>query len=276
MNNILIGIHGLSNKPAPDVLSEGWESAIREGLLKNEKIESPQLNFSSVYWADVLYEKPDEHPDLYKTAEEGALKTYEESWLDEVRIGLFDWTGDIVDKVKKQFGVDKVADGVLEHKLKDLSRYYENKEIRDTLRGRLREEILKHHEHERRIMILSHSMGSIIAYDVLREIGKEHPRLIIDHFVTLGSPLGIPHVKYKIAKENPLVRTPSVVQKWSNFADKRDPVAVDVYLSGDYAPNDKNVKVEDDLVANDWAGIHHKSYGYLRTPEVSRMIRNFI
>jgi len=274
MNNILIGIHGLSNKPAPEVLRDGWERTIKEGLRKNERIQDPQINFSSVYWADVTYQKPDKNPDLYKKAKEGALKTYEESWLDSVKSGVFDWGGDVLDAMKKHFGVDKAADEVLEHRLKDLSKYYAEKAIRDTLRGRLKDEILKHQG--KRIMILSHSMGTIIAYDVLRALGKEHPRMIIDHFVTLGSPLGLPHVKYKIARENPLVRTPSVVQKWSNFADKRDPVAVDVHLAGDYKPNDKGVKVEDDLVANDWGGINHKSYGYLRTPEVSRVIRNFI
>ena len=274
MSNILIGIHGLSNKPAPEVLAEGWEKAIREGLLKNERIQDPQFEFKSVYWADVTYDHYDENPDLYKEAAEGALKTYDDSWIDSVKAGLFDIGGDILDAAKKYFGVDRTADGVLAHKLKDLSRYYQEEAIRDTLRGRLREEILKHRE--KRIMILSHSMGTIIAYDVLRAVGKDHPRMIIDHFVTLGSPLGLPHVKYKIAQENPLVRTPSVVQKWSNFADKRDPVAMDTHLAGDYKANDKGVRVEDDLVANDWGGIHHKSYGYLRTPEVSKVIRNFI
>ena len=274
MSHILIGIHGLSNKPAPDVLAAGWEDAIREGLLKNERIDGARISFSSVYWADVMYERHDENPDLYKPAAEGALKTYDESWLDSVKAGIFDWGGDILDTMKKSFGFDRTADEVLERKLRDLSRYYSDSSIRETLRGRLRDEILQHQD--KRIKILSHSMGTIIAYDVLRGIGKDHPRLIIDHFVTLGSPLGLPHVKAQIAQENPLVRTPSVVQKWSNFADKRDPVALDVNLSGDYAPNGKGVKVEDDLVANDWGGIHHKSYGYLRTPEVSKMIRNFI
>lgn len=274
MSNILIGIHGLSNKPTAEVLAKGWEDAIREGLKKNEGIDNAPINFSSVYWANVTYPEPDPDPDLYKEAEEGALKTYEESWLDSVKAGAFDFAGDIIDSMKKHFGVDATADAVLKHKLKDLSKYYEDETIRNTLRGRLRDEILKNKD--KRIMILSHSMGTIIAYDVLRNIGKEHPRLIVDHFVTLGSPLGLPHVKYKIAKENPLVRTPSIVKKWSNFADKRDPVAMDVHLAGDYAANDNGVLVEDDLVANDWGGIHHKSYGYLRTPEVSKVIRNFI
>lgn len=274
MSNILIGIHGLSNKPAPDVLADWWKKAIKEGLLKNEGIKDPQINFSSVYWADVTYENPDDNPDKYTEAHEGALKTYEESWLDSVKSGIFDWGGDIFDSMKRYFGVDKVADEVLDRKLKDLSTYYTDQNIRNELRGRLQGEILK--QRDKRIMILSHSMGTIIAYDVLRNLGKEHPRITIDHFITLGSPLGLPHVKYKIAKENILVRTPSIVQKWSNFADKRDPVAIDAKLAGDYEANDKGVRVEDDLVANDWGGIHHKSYGYLRTPEVSKVIRNFI
>ena len=274
MSNVLIGIHGLSNKPTDDVLTKGWEDAIREGLSKNEGIDDAPINFSSVYWADVMYPKPDSEPDLYKKAGEGAIMTYEESWLDSVKAGVFDWAGDVLDSMKNHFGMDATADTVLKHKLKDLSEYYKNEDVRNTLRDRLRNEILNHKN--MRIMVLAHSMGTIIAYDVLRNIGKEHPRLIIDHLVTLGSPLGLPHVKYKVAQESPLVRTPSVVKRWSNFADKRDPVAMDAHLAGDYAPNDNGVLVKDDLVANDWGGIHHKSYGYLRTPEVSKAIRAFI
>lgn len=275
MSKILIGIHGLSNKPVEDILAKGWADAIKEGLSKNERMDNPEFNFQSVYWADVTYpDGPDANPDLYKKAIPGALKTYEENWIDYIREGSFDWGGDILDSVKNYLGFDSIADGVLALKLKDLSRYYEEREIRTTLRQRLEDVIVENQE--KRIMILSHSMGTIIAYDVLRNLGRKHPRMVIDHFVTLGSPLGLPHVKYKIAQENSLVRTPSIVKKWSNFADKRDPVALDVNLAGDYKANDNGVQVKDDLVANDWSGIHHKSYGYLRTPEVSKTIRNFI
>ncbi len=274
MSKIIIGIHGLSNKPAPNVLAEGWKNAIVEGLQKNEGIEDSSIKFESVYWADVMYDKPDQDPDLYKLAAKGALKTYEENWLDSVREGAFDWGGDILDAMKKSLGFDKTADSVLKHKLKDLSLYYEDENIRNELQGRLRAKVLENQEN--RIMLLSHSMGTIIAYDVLRAVGNEFPRLVIDHFVTLGSPLGLPHVKYKISKGNSVMRTPSVVKRWSNFADRRDPVSLDATLAGDYKPNDSGVKVMDDLIANDWGGKYHKSYGYLRAPEVSRIIRNFI
>ena len=114
---------------------------------------------------------------------------------------------------------------------------------------------------------------------MLRALGREDPARVIDHFITIGSPLGLPHVKHKIYQENDLVRTPSVVRRWTNFADRRDPVAADVHLSGDYAPNNRGVEVRDDLVINGYkspAGKanHHKSYGYLRAPEVSEAIRS--
>ena len=195
MSNVIIGIHGLSNKPKPSVLESGWSTAILEGLKKNEGIDNVSLNFSSVYWADKMYDEYDPKPDLYREASEGALKTYNESWMDSVRNKTFDWAGDIIDCMKNSFGMDALADKILEEKLIDLSRYYKEPKKRKELRDILKDEILKHKE--KRIMILSHSMGTIIAYDVLRDIGKQFPRLIIDHFVTLGSPLGMPHVNIK-------------------------------------------------------------------------------
>ena len=78
------------------------------------------------------------------------------------------------------------------------------------------------------------------------------------------------------------VRTPTVVrERWVNYADRGDPVAVDTHLRDDYGPNDGGVRVEDDLIRNDYVGLDgkrkpHKSFGYLRTPELSRHIRDFL
>lgn len=274
MSNVIIGIHGLSNKPPKETLADWWEASILEGLRKNRGIIKDSLNFRSVYWADVMYEKPDDDPDAYKEANTGSLQRYEDGWLDYLRAKALDFGGDVIDSMKKLFGMDGVADLVLERKLPDLHAYYTEQVKRDKLRTRLKEEILAHKN--KRIMVVAHSMGSIVAYDVLRDIGREAPGVSIDHFITIGSPLGLPHVKYKIILENPIVRTPSVVKKWTNLADRRDPVALDVYLRDDYGENYKGVRVADDLVMNDWEGIHHKSYGYLRTPEFTDLIRSFI
>ena len=107
----------------------------------------------------------------------------------------------------------------------------------------------------------------------------------ISHFITIGSPLGLPLVKGKIIQErgyDPVVRTPSIVTKsWVNFADKKDKVAIDSHLRDDYDENRTGVRVIDDLVANDYKSNlgdhnHHKSYGYLRTPELSNHIKEFL
>jgi hypothetical protein len=181
-------------------------------------------------------------------------------------------------------GVDKVGDFVLERELQDLAAYYEDENFRSTARQRLIDKLREHAG--KRIMLIGHSMGSIIAYDVLRIIGRETPPVPVDHFLTIGSPLGLPHVKTEIYEENDLVRTPSVVGRWTNFADRRDVVAVEAKLGDDYEANDQGVKVADVLVINAYKSPpdrvpsnkpnFHKSYGYLRTPELSNVVRGFV
>ncbi|MCP4409471.1 MAG: hypothetical protein GY807_17315 [Gammaproteobacteria bacterium] len=275
MSNVIIGIHGLSNKPTRAVLEKWWEQAILEGLNKNTAFDVQSINFVSVHWADVMYDDPDPRPDAYEPAQSGALRRYKDSWLDDVRAKASEFTGKVADEVKAFFGIDEVADKILRLKLKDLYEYYHDAKKRTELRGRLRDALMAHTNS--RIMLVAHSMGSIVAYDVLRLLGKQNPLITVDHFVTIGSPLGMPHVKYKITEENHLVRTPSIVRKWTNLADRRDPVAIDTHLYDDYEPNDFDVRVTDDLVLNDWPrGPHHKSYGYLRTPEFTDIVKQFI
>ena len=54
--SLIIGIHGLSNKPEKNQLAQWWQSAIQEGLKANRGIDQ-QVNFNSLYWADVMYPK---------------------------------------------------------------------------------------------------------------------------------------------------------------------------------------------------------------------------
>lgn len=87
----------------------------------------------------------------------------------------------------------------------------------------------------------------------------------------------------QIRRENAAVRTPSVVRRWTNMADRRDPVALDVHLSDEYGPNDPGVAVTDALVINTYRSPgpkdkrnNHKIYGDLRTPELSQLVSSFI
>ncbi|WP_282605353.1 hypothetical protein [Pelagibius sp. Alg239-R121] len=300
---LIIGIHGLANKPNKATLKGWWEQSIKEGLKINCGEAAPKFDFKMVHWAGLLY-KNALHDDKnfnfdklynnepYITATPRRLKEYKDSWRDELRRYSLGAGGFVLDQVKSHFGVDAVANWILEKTLKDLAFYYDpkrkiidrNKKVR-TARKVLMDELKSELQvaKGRRTMLIAHSMGSIIAYDVLRDLGRTRGKFDIDHFVTIGSPLGLPHVKSNIYEERKgyskiPIRTPSLVSaSWANYADRKDPVALDSHLSDDYKPNKRGIQVADDLVSNDYlspAGEsnHHKSYGYLRTPELSKHI----
>lgn len=282
-SSIIIGIHGLSNKPPhPPKHGNDWKAAIIEGLARNHSLTVPEsaLPFALLYWRDWNYQEPlDPDPEPYeKDGSTGPFPAYQQHWPDILLGEALKWAAKPLDWAKEHLGVDLLADAVLERRLQDLSIYYENEARRRDLRQRLYN-VLKEHG-SKQIVLLAHSMGSIIAYDVLRELGKDIPTFKVAHFVTLGSPLGLPHVLYRIRQEHVTLRTPSIVARWSNFADRRDPIAADVHLADDYDANALGVQVQDQLVLNtyerDGKRNPHKIWGYLRAPEVTSVLKTFI
>lgn len=286
---VIIGIHGLANKPKRTKLEKWWQDAILEGLQRNEgRSAAGSIDFELVYWRPWNYPNPipdgENDEPYFPDSGSGKFPLYEDDFWDTLRAEAGDLADTPIDWAKRLFKLEKLAQGLLKSKLPDLALYYADEKKRDKLRKPFADTILKARDNQKRIMVIAHSMGSIVAYDVLRKLGRTEVGVSIDHFVTIGSPLGLPHVKFKIWEESDLVRTPSVVRRWTNLSDRRDPVCFDTHLSGDFKPNDKGVEVQDDLVLNDYKNKKgkgakanpHKSYGYLRTPELSKLIRSFI
>ena len=54
---IIIGVHGLGNKPSKPLLEKWWRFSIEEGLT-NIGSGSIYIPFEIVYWADVLHPQP--------------------------------------------------------------------------------------------------------------------------------------------------------------------------------------------------------------------------
>ncbi|MCB5183035.1 esterase/lipase family protein [Streptomyces antimicrobicus] len=112
------------------------------------------------------------------------------------------------------------------------------------------------------LVVVGHSLGTIIAYEVLRE----ERRRDVDLFVTVGSPLGITEI------QDLLVRPPAVpacVKAWCNASDLRDLVALDHWLRAEYPPP---ARVTDHLVRNDSAN-HHGISEYLASAPVQSQVR---
>ncbi|MGI4796413.1 MAG: S8 family serine peptidase [Janthinobacterium lividum] len=121
-------------------------------------------------------------------------------------------------------------------------------------------------------IVVAHSQGSMIAYDVLRRLKKKDCDVAL--FVTIGSPLGLQEVEDFFQKDGGTLTVPDCVSAWYNFADRLDPVAIDPELANDYRPNADGVAIQDTRVVNLDSPLHpHSGTGYLALPEVRRVVR---
>jgi hypothetical protein len=111
------------------------------------------------------------------------------------------------------------------------------------------------------VVVIGHSLGSVVAYDALREDGR--PPLDIPLFMTLGSPLGVTEIQDVVKR--PLA-VPGGVSQWLNACDARDVVALDPTVRPEYSPADKCV---DYIVTND-SDNHHGIAPYLKAQPVQQ------
>lgn len=138
-----------------------------------------------------------------------------------------------------------------------------------------------------RVLLIGHSMGSVIAYDSLWELdhleGYAH---CVDCFLTIGSPLGMRYVQRRLiglGHSRPRIY-PQNIRRWVNIAAHNDLVALDPTLSDDFSEMVKHKAVESitdmrDGVYNHYRDSHglnvHKSYGYLVNPHVASVITDW-
>ncbi len=301
MANVIIGIHGLGNKPPKKTLERWWKLAMIEGLKANN-YNSVLPKFEMVYWADIMYEEPlrlsEKDEDSLRFIREGYIKAPADFPAEnhDTQKKIVSFLGKQLNRIflNKDLSLNYsfIADVIVSKFFKDVEIYYkedcpdENDKLckaKDLIKDRLIKVLEKYKSDQ--IMLLSHSMGSIIAFDVLSFHDLEIP---IHTFITAGSPLGLPVVISKIAaeqkkrlsSENTMLTPPSINKNWYNFSDILDRVALNYDLADDFTKNEFGVGPIDFLVVNNYEingkRNPHKSYGYLRTPEFAKVLTEFI
>jgi len=301
MANVIIGIHGLGNKPPKDLLEKWWRLSMAEGL-KTNSLNVSLPKFEMVYWADIIHDKPLDESEKDRESpfflEEGYSRAPEDFLVEnhETRQKIVGFLSRQMNRIflNPDFSLNYsfIADTIVKNYFRDLEIYYtencvdENNatcKVKDLIRKRLLGVLEKYEDDD--IMLVSHSMGSIIAFDVLSLLPLESK---IHTFITMGSPLGLPVVISKIAAEqkqrlngkNHMVTPDCITNNWYNFSDILDKVAFNYNLSDDFSSNIRGVKPIDFLVVNNYEknGIRnpHKSFGYLRTREFSKVLYDFM
>jgi len=111
-------------------------------------------------------------------------------------------------------------------------------------------------------VVVGHSLGSVVAYRVLQEMGNS---VDVVRFITLGSPLGLNAVRNKL---RPL-SMPKGVRSWLNVYDSRDIVSLRPLDKSrwDVSPSIENIMLDKNHMSN-----RHGISGYLDYPEVASSI----
>ena len=302
MSKKLIGIHGMGNKPPPKTLARWWKASIREGLGRIKQTDLA-FDFELVYWAHYLHPVPlkprmknEEHPLYIEDPYVRAPLNAKPEKPGKFRQNVADYVSRQLDKIflneDLTINYQSIVDFIIHHFFRDLEIYYHDYCVIPSRKDCLAKElicseltkVLQKHQKEK-IMLIAHSMGSIIAYDVLSQESLDVP---IDTLVTIGSPLGLPVIKSRIVAEQKqkttqkgTLRTPQNIRShWYNLADTRDKIAIDYTLGDDYKRNTKGIGPVDKMVTNDYRfgddKNPHKSYGYLRTMEMAEVISSFL
>lgn len=286
-------IHGIGNKSAPDVLLDSW----RRALAKDGGIDlgAEGITSSMVYWADVMYEEPKPETDVHESAEDGVADTDE----DAVDLGFRDvasgeeaeWIANFAEKynLDAEFGDDEeppleeagvefervplpgwMKKRIMAAFLRDVHHYLwdvsfsprpgEEFKVQTDIRRRTQDALHAGAESGPPHVFVSHSMGTVIAYDNLKRVPGCPP---VDGLVTIGSPLGLDEIQDQLRPE--WTRDdgfPTNAGRWANVYDKLDPVAgFDPEFANDYRRSGEEAVL--DINEQNWGKWRHSISKYL-------------
>ncbi|AVH45563.1 hypothetical protein [Agrobacterium tumefaciens] len=105
-------------------------------------------------------------------------------------------------------------------------------------------------------VLITHSLGTVIAFKLLREMEAQGNSVEIPLLITMGSPLGLDAFKKKLGAPR---QKPSFVKRWENFYDPSDLVA----LGKDLDENTFAAGIENDGTVDNQTSNAHGIIGYL-------------
>lgn len=251
----LIFVHGINNQDLTvDEIGGIWSNALRRALGTIADPWWSNVEIRTAYYADVLFAAEQSWEASSDTVTPMSASSPDEDFApDEVAAIYLEMQramGISDDNVRQYLApgdadapVERMGRGIHKRWLKAITRALENvipgaapglartflsqaatylhkPGVFDEINSLVKDQVFGSFEDLDSSVVISHSLGTIVSYVVLRNIMG--PRSL-PLFVTLGSPLAIGIVKKRI--KMPFINPP-VVQKWVNGSDKEDFVAL--------------------------------------------------
>ncbi|MEH6457628.1 MAG: hypothetical protein V7749_14970 [Cocleimonas sp.] len=290
----IVFVPGKNPKPEADYHRDLLLRTLVEGVrriapeISKELIENEE-DFKFIDWNYLYYQKHDDIDthlpyveDLFKLdgpSEEDIKQA--QAWSHKLEMFIYN----TVDSTPVLL---RLLRGNLKEMAEETNRYFENNdriasEIREQLKRVLRPMLAD----GGKVMVIGHSMGSVITYDTLWALSElEHLPGEVDTFLTLGSPLGMNYVQDRLLGSGyeGIHKYPNNIVNWVNVAAEGDLIALDRELVEDFGEMVALNMVESftdhcDGVYNYFHGPDglncHRSYGYLINPVVSKVIADW-
>lgn len=320
-NKRIIIIHGLASKPPVKDLHSLWQHCLIENIRIDNRRLASQLDknpevFASAYWANATPHHIEDGPAYVKKlgAQVDEVIAERQKIKNKFHVGELKKFGAFfkdrgLDVAKLLAGALMVKDDVMKSFLRETELYAEDQYIADRMRKPLEDELRSAWQDDCDVALISHSMGSFIAYDVLWRFShrntegfKKFKNKRVQLFATLGSPLGESTVRDLLFasyhEKFPKRKFPSNIDFWHNYACLGDVVSHqhnfdEIFFKPmrDEGLLPKRPKYR----AIDYTNLHnpfvvvshqgnrsrehrnpHKSYGYLVQPRLGTWIADFL
>jgi hypothetical protein len=242
---LIIYVPGLLPKPPAKVHAEALWRCLLEGVRRADGETAAALTtqpacFELLSWTWDFY-REDRDYTLDATSVDALFNSPGASEMDIREASSFlrratVWMYMLGDRLP--FLIPHLASEKMEVHIRDLRRYVRNvdgiaRHTRDKLQALLREAATA----ERPVLLIAHSMGSVIAYDSLWEMSHvSGDTARVDCLLTMGSPLGQNYLQKRILgrDEQGAKRYPDNIRKWVNLAAIGELTAIDRVLANDF------------------------------------------
>ncbi|WP_395375798.1 hypothetical protein [Marinicella sp. W31] len=278
-------IHGIGNKPSAEQLRRIWIESLTMDRDSNEGFdpEAEGISVSFVYWADLFHDEPIP-PGTYESIVDEVAVSFPDvanlsfdSWMENMQEYFpLDDDSQYVDPPASDESVQYeriplpwfIKQRVMKRFLNEVHDYLFNiNEIRDKIRNRVIDDL--HSQDVDNHIIVSHSQGTVIAYDVLTGVDECKD---IHGFMTVGSPLGIDEVQDKLNHtiENGFPK--KLKGDWFNVYDPFDVVSrPDPRLSNDFKNN--GLELIRDIKEPNWGKWRHSATKYFQGKKLRTALR---
>jgi hypothetical protein len=301
-------VHGRDFKPAKEALLDISTSALRIGVERDYPDAADALldvHKDMAYYGDLTNELLKSHGKQYDEAldlgdRSNALNTLR-SIPARKRFGIRQYDclpgktalrEFLADIAAPTLGAVGLTMPLIASISKDCAEYLGGKsDFADKVRERVRVKLCEMFDRGDQILLLSHGLGCVVAYDVLWQLSHEpkfaerYGECKVHTWVTLGAPLGDNHIRKRLlgAKRRVANRFPTSVISWHNIAAEDDYMCHDNTLADDFKKmmHRRLVSAVHDYLIYNLAVRYgksnpHSSVGYYIHPRVSKILVDWV